>query len=787
MLQRAPRRVRHPPAGGTGRRLLGRLRRFAARAFPLTAITVSIVCLGLLVRVNDHAAVVELRNLVFDEFQRLDPRPFDPASPVRIVTIDEGSLDRLGQWPWPRVQLAEIIDRLREMGAATVALDLILAEPDRMSPENIAALLPDGEGREALVQALEGAPRNDMALAGALNAAPSVLGIALDKERPDAGVTESEAERAFAASKAGFAFAGDDPRIFLHGFAGSTSPLAVLSGAATGLGALNWVPDRDRVVRKLPLLFQVGDGEFMPGLAAEALRVAQGASTIVVRASNASGQSAFGEKSGINAVRIGGIEVPTTADGSVRLHFAKTAVERQIPAWWVLDGVVEPDEVAGRIILIGATAPGLLDIEATPLEEAVPGVEIHAQLIDHMVFGNGLTRPDWALGLELVTFMALAAVFALAAAVLSPALSILLGLILLAGVSAGSFWLFLSERLLVDPSFPALGGAVVLLAATGWVAVREGSERRWVRSAFGRYVAADLVEDLAANHDRLALGGEIREMTILFTDIRGFTTISEGMDAAELTGFINAFLTPLTNVILSKKGTVDKYMGDAIMAFWNAPVDDPEHAVHAAEAALDMLAALEGFNRQHAGTYPPVSIGIGINTGECCVGNLGSDQRFDYSVIGDDVNVASRLEGQTKTYGLPILVGPQTADALAIAGYICLSLDEIRVKGKEIAIEIFALAGGPNHPVAEPLAAAAPALAEMVYAYRRGDLTRFASALAALRAASVPELDAVTAIYEERLKVLTLPTQEAAQDPPIVQALKDAGSEAMPPAKDGRA
>lgn len=754
---------------------LGRFAQRIVRGLPLVILTLLLLALGLTVRVGDPSALGQLRNMVFDEYQRFHPLPYDPASPVRIVAIDETSLEKLGQWPWPRVYLAQIVQKLTDLGAAAIGIDVILAEPDRMSPENIATLVPEGPKREALFEALRDAPRNDFLLASAINAAPSVLGIALDKAPIDPGVGDSSAAtRAFANPKLGFAFAGDDPRDFIPAFQSVTAPLAMLSQATAGIGALNWLPDRDRVVRTVPLIFQLGDGTFVPSFAVELLRVAQGASTVTIRSSNASGQTAFGEKSGVNMVRVGGIDVPTTADGALRLHFHKSAPERNIPAWWVLEDLVPEDEVAGRIILIGATAPGLPDIQATPLEEAVPGVEIHAQAIDHMVFGTNLQRPDWAAGLEVVVFALLTVIFAIAAAALSPFKNIVLGVLLLSAVAASSYYLFTDYNLLIDPSFAVLGGAVSLLATTSWVAVREGAERRFVRNAFGRYVAADLVKEIAAHHERLSLGGEIKPMTILFTDIRGFTTISEGMDAERLTNFINDFLTPLTDVVLAHRGTVDKYMGDAIMAFWNAPLDDPRHAAHAAEASLEMLRALERFNHQHFEHYPPVAIGIGLNTGECCVGNLGSTARFDYSVIGDDVNVASRLEGQTKTYGLPILVGPRTAAEIEPHGYKVISLDNIRVKGKEIAIEIFALVGGPNHPVAPAIASAEVSLKSLVSAFRANDLTGMAIALRALETANAPELRPLVQIYRERFDILILPSPEAAEEPEAFRALRDA-------------
>ncbi len=752
MLQRT--RPPGPPAdGGAKARARGRARRLVRRAIaalPLLLITFSLVTAGLALRAADPSALRQVRNLVFDEYQRLDPRPFDPTLPVRVLAIDEESLDRIGQWPWSRRTIADIVDRLTEMGAAAVAVDFVMAEADRTSPEEIARLLPPGPARDALLDSLAATPRNDFVLAEALARSPSVLGTVLHDEEADGG----DAAAAFAQPKAGFAFAGDDPRWFLPRFSSVTAPLPVLTEAAAGLGSMNWIPDRDQVVRAVPLLFQLDDGTIVPSLAAEALRVAQGASTYVIRASNASGETAFGARSGVNAVRIGAFEVATNPFGAVRLHFTGTEPRRKIPAWWVTEGLADPQEIAGRIVLVGATAPGLLDLRSTPVDVAIPGVEIHAQLIEHILTEADLVRPDWAPGLEMVTFAGLAVLFALAAARLSPIRGIVLGVLALSAIVAGSFALFVREGLLLDPSFPVIASTVVLLATTGWTAIREEAARRSVRRAFSRYVAPELVERLARDPDRLALGGELKPMTILFTDMRGFTTISEGMDAVTLTGFMNAFLTPLTDTILAHRGTIDKYMGDAIMAFWNAPLDDPEHAANACAAALAMLDALAAFNRENAGRYPAVSIGIGINTGPCCVGNLGSLRRFDYSVIGDDVNVASRLEGQTKGYGVSVIAGPETAEAAAGAGYRFVPIDLVRVKGKTSALPIFALVGGPAHPPEAALEALIPEVEGLVAAFRAGDADGTARALAALEAAAHPSLAGLVRLYRERLDSL---------------------------------
>jgi len=715
------------------------------RALSLTVATLLAIVAGAFVRSTDPAVLGALRTIVFDEFQVLHPRPFDPELPVRIVAIDEASLDRIGQWPWPRARLAELTQRLAEMGAASIAFDVIFAEPDRMSRAEIAALVPEGR-REALLGALEQIPDGDALLAEMLALTPSVVGVVLG-----AGVGENDEEAALSFPKAGFAFAGDDPGEFLPGFRSAQEPLPAFAEAVAGLGALNWLPGRDQVVRSVPLVYHLPGGHFVPSLAVEALRVAQGASTLVIRSSNASGQSAMGERTGVNAVRVGAFDVATTAEGAILMHFAPATDRRQIPAWQVFDGSVDPDEVAGRVILVGAVAAGLHDLQATPLDPAIPGVDIHAQVIEHILTGTALERPDWAPGLEFVAFAALCLFFGIVAAVFSPLSSALLGATTIAVVFAGAYAVFVRHGLFVDPTFPGLGSAAFLFVATSWVAMRERADRRWVRHAFGRYVSGDLVAEIESDPDRLVLGGELRPMTILFCDIRSFTTRAEGMNAQELTSYVNAFLTAMTDVIIRNGGTIDKYMGDAIMAFWNAPLDDPRHAANASETALQMLEALKAFNAANAGRYPETAIGIGINTGVCCVGNLGSEQRFDYSVIGDDVNVGARLETSTKAYGVRVLVGGETARSASAEGYVFAHVDSGRVKGKAEDIDMFVLLGGPNHPAAPRTLEALAPLERLVTACAAGELDEARRALGDPALAGADELAGVVRVYEERL------------------------------------
>ena len=726
-----------PPARPLKRRRLRRTDRRARIVVALVAL--AIVVAALAVRVADPSLLSHQRNLAFDEYQRLAPRPYDPALPVRIVAIDETSLGTVGQWPWPRERLAEIAGRLTEAGAAAVAFDLALSEPDRTSAATILKRMPASGDRDRLLAALPAGADGDAVLAETLAHAPAVLGLILTHQPtgPD-GVP----------SKSGFASAGDDPKPFLPRFSATTAPLPALANAASGLGAMNWIPDRDQIVRSVPLLFLV-DGTVVPGLAAEALRVAQGASTYVVRASNASGETAFGQSTGVNAVRIGALTVPTDGAGTVRVHYSPTTADRYLSAGSVLDGTFEPAEVAGRIVLVGATAPGLLDLRSTPIDVAVPGVEIHAQLLEHLLSGARLSRPDWASGLETVAFVVLALVIAVSAAYLPVRASSAIGVAGIAAWFAASWLAYRQADLLLDPTFPAFSAAAVLFATVGTVAFREERARREIRSAFGRYVAPGLVEELARDPERLRLGGEIKDMTILFTDMRGFTTVSEGMDAERLTAFVNAFLTPLTDTILANRGTIDKYIGDAVMAFWNAPLDDADHARHACQAALAMLRAIEGFNAADHG-YPPVAIGIGLNTGLCCVGNLGSERRFDYSVIGDDVNVASRFEGQTKAYGVPIIIGERTAQA--VPDFALIEFDRVRVKGKTVPLSLFALLGDAatgRDPDFLRLQASADRLTA---AYRTGDFAGAGAALSELETADgAGTLATIIAIYRARL------------------------------------
>jgi adenylate cyclase len=646
----------------------------------------TVIAAMLALRIWDPTPVARLRALVFDSYQRISPRTFDPNIPVRIVDIDEESLKRVGQWPWPRTLLGQLVDRLGEAGASAIAFDIVFPEPDRLSPANALQFWPKSDQLAAFKEEIEKLPTNDQVFGEAIGKAPVAMGFIAAPQ--GASIPET---------KAGISYGGDDPKLFAPYYQGAAASLKELQDPAKGSGALNWIPEHDQIIRRMPMLVRVGDTLY-PSLAADVLRLAQGASTLVVMSSGASSEQAFGEKTGIAKVRVGDFEVPTEANGQMWLRFTPQSWDRYLPAWEVLAGEVPREDIDGRIILIGTSAAGLLDLRATPLDASVPGVELHAQAVEQIIEGSFLLRPDFATAAELIYILLLGILIATLVYLAGAMVSAVLGALAVAGVVGLSWYAFRAHGWLVDPIYPAIALTAIYLAGTLFMFLRTERERNRVRHAFSHYMAPALVERLADDPSRLKLGGETRDMTLLFSDVRGFTTISEGLDAEELTRFLNSLFTPLSNIILDEQGTIDKFMGDAVMAFWNAPLDDSRHPSHACSAALRMMDAMGTLNeawREEAEAkgrpYKPVKLGIGLNTGICCVGNLGSETRFDYSVIGDNVNIASRLEGQSKTYDVGTVVGESTTSRAP--DYAFLELDLLKVKGKTEATRIFALIG----------------------------------------------------------------------------------------------
>jgi adenylate cyclase len=459
---------------------------------------------------------------------------------------------------------------------------------------------------------------------------------------------------------------------------------------ASPRGLLTINPERDGIVRRVPMIMQA-QGTTMPSLTFEMLRVATGTDTIFIKS----------DVAGINSVAVKGFEVPTDRNGQLWVHFARNDPSIYVSAVDLLEGRVPPEKIARKLVLIGTSAVGLNDIKTTPVSPAMPGVEIHAQVLEAALTKTLLSQPPYAPLLEFGAALLLGIVVIAFAPGFGPITLVAVGAVF-ATLLVGTSWYFYTQhRLLIDFTYPLLSTTTIYLTLIFTSFVREQAQRRQIRSAFGQYLSPALIEQLAQSPEKLVLGGEEREMTIMFSDVRGFTTISESYkhDPQGLTTLMNRFLTPLTNAILARKGTIDKYMGDAIMAFWNAPLDDKQHQLNACEAAIDMLERIDELNKareieakEGGHAYIPINVGVGLNTGTCVVGNMGSDLRFDYSVLGDSVNLASRLEGQSKEYGFPIIVGSKTALAVKDR-FAILELDFIMVKGKKEPEVIYAIAG----------------------------------------------------------------------------------------------
>jgi adenylate cyclase len=754
-------------------------------------VALSLLLAAFSIRIADPAWLEGARVRTFDLYQRLAPRPTD-IQPVAIVDIDEKSLAAYGQWPWPRTLVGRLIEALGKAGVPVVGFDAVFSEYDRLSPGAVADSYDSLD--DAARRALRALPSNEAAMAAAMAKTPTVLGqVGLQTALPQ-GHNVTEVVSPFRAE------AGGDPRPFLLRYVSLLPNVPELEDAAAGHGIFSIGTEVDGKVRRVPLLARI-DQDIRPTLTLEMLRVAAGTNTLITRR----------DAAGMQAVQIqlrrelggGGFIVPTDANGRIWVHFAKPDLfntphntgRLYVSASDVLDGRVPADRLSGKLALIGTSAAGLKDLRDTPVVNRMPGVEVHANILESIFAAESdyaaalqatvqalvaegqapqtalrqaqasvdkrgffLRYPNYVNSAEL--FLTLLA--GLALTVLIPRLGPFWTLVGLAGALSGvialSWYMYREQLLLVDPTFPAgtLAALYAVLAFSNYT--REAAEKRQVRSAFGQYLSPALVEQLAGHPEQLKLGGETKNMTFLFCDVRNFTAISESYkrDPQRLTTLINRLLTPLSDAILAHDGTIDKYMGDCVMAFWNAPMDVPDHEMHACAAALDMLRALDRLNAareteaESAGTpHTALRVGVGLNTGECVVGNMGTATRFDYSVLGDAVNLAARLETYSTEYGATVVLGETTAARVHNA-FALLELDRIAVKGKTEAVTIYGLLGDRALAESAGFAKLGETNAYMLAAYRARDWNaaeRLAAECAALPGAPA----ALYALYRARI------------------------------------
>ncbi|MBV9331162.1 MAG: adenylate/guanylate cyclase domain-containing protein [Alphaproteobacteria bacterium] len=653
---------------------------------PGLVVTVAVLFL----QATTPAAIAEASNLLFDFYQRASPRPYQ-ETPVRVVDIDDTSLAKLGQWPWPRTDIARLAQKLGAAGAAAIAFDMVFSEPDRTSPARIAQILRAEPGAKSSYADIAALPDHDTVFGRALAGLPAVTGFFLSPARGTAVPRQHS----------GFAISGTSALDTIPSFAGAIVPLQAIDSGATGSGFVSLVGNRDGLVRSIPLLARIGS-EIYPSLSTEALRVAQGAQSILIKTTTGSGEIG-GAQSGIVQLKIGSFVVPTTRAGELWMYYRLPRADDTIPAWEILTSALSDSRMKslfdGRIVFVGAGAAGLRDLVATPVAERELGASVHAQAVEQIVLQRFLVRPDWSLGLERALILACG----IALTGLLPVLGALWGGVLAAVLFAagifGSWMAFRSSALLIDPTYVALEIALVYVASTLFAFYREERARAYMHRAFDRYVSPELVRRIASDPSQLELGGEERDMTVMFCDIRGFSHISEKLTPPQVIAFMIEFLTPTSEVLLAHKATIDKFIGDAILAFWNAPLDDPDHVTNAAYASLALSRKMNELNSSNAINPRPnwpgtVRIGIGLDSGPCCVGNIGSAQRLNYSLIGDTVNLASRIEGLTKVYGVSIAMGQGAADRLG--EFAEIEIDRVRVVGRDGAERIHTLLGSPD-------------------------------------------------------------------------------------------
>lgn len=640
--------------------------------------------------------------LPLDSLQRLDDQIYDarlrwtmPATldeRVVIVDIDEQSLAEVGRWPWPRNRVADLVDALFDRHQiALLGMDTVFAEPDgssglpqleRLAREDLKDLPEFSSALTRLRQGLD----HDLRLADALRGRPVVMGFYFSNEsggRTFGALPEPVLRRADLQGRA----------LQATQWTGYGANLPGLASAAPLAGFFNAVPGDDGMVRSLPLLVEHG-GAYYESLSLAMFRTITGMPTVEPRYPP---QPAVGGRydlpRSIALRKEGGtLEIPVDERVAVLVPFRgpggpQGGSFRYVSASDVLANRVVSDLLKGRIVLLGTTAPGLLDLRATPVGEAYPGVETHANVLTALMDGRLVARPDYAAGYELVVLLLAGLVLAFGLPVVGATGAVALSLAVFAAVVGLNTWLYLAHGLALPMASTLVMAGLTFVINMSYGYLVESRAKRELAQLFGTYVPPELVDEMVKDPDSYSMEASTRELTVLFCDMRGFTAIAESMTPTGLQSLLNTVFSRLTRVIRHHRGTIDKYMGDCVMAFWGAPVDTRGHAALAVQAALDMAAEITTINRERqAANQPAIGVGIGLNTGDMCVGDMGSDVRRSYTVVGDAVNLGARLEGLTRVYGVDVVASGSTRQQAP--DFVWQELDRVRVKGKAQAVDI---------------------------------------------------------------------------------------------------
>ena len=719
-----------------------------------TMLGLLLVFAALWVQQTDRPGVADLRDrlewIAYD--LRFDlTRPFadvDPPAPVVIVDIDEASLAELGRWPWPRALLGELSEQMYNAGAIAVGWDVVFAEPERNIADQLVGHLelpgngdPEAAELAERVQALAADLDGDARFAEGLARGEAILGYHFSTETERIGELGPPVETAAPLPL------GRTRIPEVEHYVGN---LPQLQAAAAGGGFFTILPDADGTLRNYNLLMG-HDGEIYPSLALSMASHFLFADELGVETATSGGREV------ITALDVGGMNITTTADGAVGIPYRGTAgAFEYVSATDVLHGRIG-DELAGALVLVGTTAQGLYDLRTTPLQSAYPGVEVHANVLAGLLAERFPYTPDWADALAFLFLLGLGVLLALGLPWLRPGLLVVVTIGAALSVVAGNVGLWTAQQWVLPLALPVVMLLLLGMLNMAWGFLFEERSKRQLQGMFGQYVPPALVSELADNPDGLnSMEGDRREMTVLFCDIRSFTTISEGLEPGELKDMLNRYFTPMTQLIFENRGTVDKYVGDMIMAFWGAPLEDPDHARHALITAMAMLEESERLKPElKALGYPELNIGIGLNSGPMSVGNMGSEYRRAYTVLGDSVNLASRLEGLTKFYGVQLVVGDDTR-----AGqddFLFRTLDRVQVKGKDEPVAIHEPVG--LRAELDPAVIAAVETHEAaVAAYRARDWETARSLFTELQANDPGRV--IYGLYLERMKLIdpaTLP------------------------------
>ncbi|MCD8496767.1 MAG: adenylate/guanylate cyclase domain-containing protein [Alphaproteobacteria bacterium] len=715
------------------------------QAIVLTALLLTLTALSF-----SHARWREqIRNFTFDYYNILQPRV--ASRDIVIVDLDEASQQAIGQWPWPRTVLAELVLRLKDMGAKVVTFDIVFPEEDRNSPKNLAEALEALDDIGEISDLLHAMPSNDEVFGEAIKEAGNVVtGFSFTHDTTDQVPRQAGIYR------------GKDVQNYVPNLRGASVNQKPISKYSAGSGSFFVSTDTDGIIRRVPMLVaHARPGSKIvsvyPSLSLETIRVLDGERGGSVLLGDPRYAELDPARFGIKGIEMGkgGREIPTNARGEFLVYFAPSNPDWYLSAHKILEGTLPAEAIKDKIVLIGTSAVGLKDIRSTPLNPFIPGVEVHLNIIDQVLQGKYLRRSFEAEGLEAVAIFSMGLVIILLAPFAGAVIQSVFTMLVIGGALMIGWYGFTAYGLLIDVGYPILALVLVFMVSTILTYIRTEAERRQVRDAFGLYISPDFMKELTSDPDKLQLGGEIKDLTVMFTDIRSFTTISEGLTPQELIALMNDFLTPMSDLVMSNRGTIDKYMGDAMMAFWNAPLDDPDHARHACTAALKMDEALVPINEQvkkkaeEIGKTPMLlNAGIGINTGPCAVGNMGSRQRFAYSTLGDAVNLASRLEGQTKTYGINILIGESTSEA--VPDFAVLEMDLIQVKGKTKPVRVFNLTGDADFAKTDEFQKLKTMHNDMLAAYRAQEFKKALELCEACKPLLNRRLEMFYDLYAER-------------------------------------